>query len=111
MKNVVKQLIRSWLIDRRSRYRDEFLFAIDMLIPAPFIVGRGNVLHLRGWCFHARQRIKWLEVVANGASFPVRARNFARPDVWKHFYPDPRCRRYSYYCGFLVTVPLSSCLA
>lgn len=85
----------------------ELHYAIDIIEPVPCSVGLGNVLHLRGWCLHPRQRVRRLALVVNNQAQRVTEYGLKRPDVWQAFRGHTRHPRQAYYCGFRVTVPLA----
>lgn len=61
---------------------DELLWRIDADLSEPFAIGRGNVFHLGGWCYHPRKRIKKLSVLVDGAPHRVVNHSLATPDVF-----------------------------
>ncbi|HEY9283751.1 MAG TPA: glycosyltransferase [Pyrinomonadaceae bacterium] len=60
----------------------ELRWGIDADLSEPFAVGRGNLFHLSGWCYHPRKRIKKLSVLVDGAAHHVVNHSLATPDVF-----------------------------
>jgi len=59
----------------------ELQLRIESDLPREIAVGRGNLLLLHGWCFHARRPIRHLEVMLDGDAQPLLAHGSPRPDV------------------------------
>jgi glycosyltransferase involved in cell wall biosynthesis len=49
----------------------ELIWEIEQNIAEPFIVGKGGVLYLSGWCYHRHRRIKQLSVLVDDVSHPI----------------------------------------
>jgi glycosyltransferase involved in cell wall biosynthesis len=60
----------------------QLLWKIDADLSEPFAVGKGNLFHLSGWCYHPRKRIKKLFVLVDGAPRRVANHSLATPDVF-----------------------------
>lgn len=94
-----------------TELEDDLLFCVDTEIPNPFVVGRGNALHLAGWCFHPRQRLRELEVLIDGRAHPATTWSAPRLDVFRHFSSRAEFGWRSYYSGFWATAPINECPA
>ncbi len=77
-------------------------------LPSVVRVGKGTALVLHGACYHPIERIKRLEVVANGVGVPAKLSHLYRPDVFQAEHPqhDPQGR--SLASGFCALVPIQS---
>ncbi len=75
-------------------------FAIESELPAELEIGRGNVLVIYGWCFHARHRIGRLELLLDGRPQPLIAHGMPRPDVLHDLTDAPRAPERIYQSGF-----------
>jgi glycosyltransferase involved in cell wall biosynthesis len=83
----------------------ELKVGIETDLSRPMVVGRGNFLVLRGWCFSPRRRIRALEVLVDGTSHPVSQFGHTRRDVLgEHAARDPLGM--SLQSGFVAMVPL-----
>ena len=60
----------------------QLLWKIDADLSEPFAVGKGNLFYLSGWCYHPREKIKELFVLADGAPHRVVNHSLATPDVF-----------------------------
>ncbi len=95
------------LTQASRKISNSFLFNLDTLLPEELVIGKGNALYLSGWCFHTIKKIKRLEIIFNGASYPVKRFRLARRDVMDAYFPnlDPKGR--SYRSGFwtILAIP------
>jgi glycosyltransferase involved in cell wall biosynthesis len=78
-------------------------------LPKERRVGRGNVLHLTGWCFHTELPITAQELIVDGCAIPVCVRTLKRPDVHQQCFPRIDRHGYSLSSGFSVLVPVPEC--
>ena len=86
---------------------EDLRWAIDTPIPDAFAVGRGNILVLRGWCFHRRKKIAQIQVLVNDEPHPVNAIHLPRWDVYATFFPGQDPNGHSLRSGFTAFVPFT----
>ena len=79
---------------------------VECRIPETICIGKGNALYLRGWCYHATQRISRLEIVAGTISGPVKVYGAVRPDVFSLHHPSFDPLGYSFRSGFWGTLAI-----
>lgn len=85
---------------------DDFFCAFDTDFEKPFIIGLGNALFLKGWCYHATERIKKLFVLVNEMSYPVTNFSIMRPDILQAHFNVYDFTGNSLQSGFWLIVPL-----
>ncbi len=84
---------------------EELVSFLETDLSRPFAVGRGAVLHLLGWCYHPRRRIRQLWVMLGGTAHPAR-HGLGRPDVLWDMAPRADAAGYSIESGFWAMVPM-----
>ena len=84
--------------------------SIESDLPAQVVVGRGNLLMVHGWCFHARLPIRRLELLVGGEPQPLLAEGTARADIARRL-PGSLGRRNAGHSGFLGLAALREGLA
>jgi SAM-dependent methyltransferase/glycosyltransferase involved in cell wall biosynthesis len=78
---------------------------VDVDLSQPFVVGRGNLLYLSGWCFHTQKRIKQLSVMVDGVARQVFNHSLAEEEAFKeHSQPFDHAGN-SLSSGFWTTIP------
>jgi glycosyltransferase involved in cell wall biosynthesis len=77
-------------------------------LPTTWQVGKGNLLHLTGSCYHPESSVSKLELAINGASIPATVTMMRRPDVFQADYPEFDPRGHSLYSGFCALLPVPS---
>ncbi|MEK6277758.1 MAG: glycosyltransferase [Actinomycetota bacterium] len=75
-------------------------------VPESVAVGRGALLLVHGWCFHARRRVRRLHIVAGGERHRPIAEGMPRADVLHRLAPSLERRDNAYRSGFWALVPL-----
>jgi glycosyltransferase involved in cell wall biosynthesis len=80
----------------------DLVATLEYSLPASLPVGRGTAVFCFGTCFHRRERIVAVELVADGVRRPVAAAGMPRPDV----YAAQRGR--SFRSGFWATLPIAA---
>jgi glycosyltransferase involved in cell wall biosynthesis len=79
----------------------ELALRLESPLPRSLPAGRAAALFCSGWCFHPRERIAGLALVAGGARHALSAHGMPRPDVHAD-RPGP----HSFRSGFWGTVTL-----
>lgn len=79
---------------------------LDTALPPVLPVGKGTVLCLTGWCYHATRKILQLTIRANDSEYPVKAYGLYRPDVFRAQNTTEDPHGLSQASGFWVLVPL-----
>jgi glycosyltransferase involved in cell wall biosynthesis len=87
---------------------DKFLFGIENDLEKSFIVGKGNVFLLAGWCYHTAGRTKKLYVLVDGSPRPVPNFGLVRSDIFGQQYGDPDFNGKDLMNGFWVTIPFAA---
>jgi hypothetical protein len=83
-----------------------FRHSLDVPLPEELFVGRGAVVHLRGWCYSPEARMKRLEIVAGGVVAPVPNHSWARADVFAEHCPASDLSGNSLLSGFEAFLPI-----
>jgi glycosyltransferase involved in cell wall biosynthesis len=110
LRGVIHKLRRKWaLLFNRGPYislGQDLRVRLDHL-PQDWVIGKGNVCHLTGWCYHPRSDIAHLAIVVDGIAFPVNVGKLSRPEALAFAGPehDPDDRRVR--SGFYALVPVS----
>ena len=86
---------------------EDLHWAIDTPIPDKFVVGRGNVLVLSGWCFHRQKKIAHIHVLVNDELHPANVIHMPRWDVYATFFPGRDPNGHSLRSGFTAFVPFT----
>lgn len=81
------------------------IWEIEQNLNEPFIVGKGSVLYLSGWCYHPRRPIKRLSVLVDGAAHPVINHSMGDVDVLMRQAPDKDSTGNSLTSGFWTALP------
>jgi len=87
------------------------LFHLDFDFDQPFVVGRGNVLYLSGWCFHTRAALRRLSLSVDGRSYRISDHGLPRPDVVHETTAAGYPSAYSATSGFRVQIPFAEITA
>ena len=83
----------------------QFAFGLDTDISEPQYVGKGIVLHVRGWCYSSFGPLRRLELLEGSRVVPVPNHSSARPDVFAHECPVNDHSGYSLLSGFDAFLP------
>ena len=83
----------------------ELRFEIESELPEQLAIGRGNLLPVRGWCFHQHAPVRRLELLVDGAPQPLLAQGMPRPDVIHGVAEAPQS---AYRSGFWGLLKLSA---
>ena len=89
---LIRALVRSQMkrtLRIKGRFRksptvageQQLCWKINTDLSQPFVVGRGNLFYLRGWCFHSVKRSKRLSVVVDGVPHQVFNHSLAEPEA------------------------------
>jgi glycosyltransferase involved in cell wall biosynthesis len=84
----------------------ELHLRVESELPREIAVGRGNLLLLHGWCFHALCPTRRLEVEIDGEAQPLTAQGMPRPDVAARVGDSIGGRENAYRSGFWGLVKL-----
>lgn len=84
---------------------DRLVCGIDADLSKPLVVGKGNVLYLRGWCYHPTRTIRRLEALVAGERHRMANHSMARPDVLNDQAPRSDRTGNSLCSGFWGLVP------
>jgi glycosyltransferase involved in cell wall biosynthesis len=84
--------------------KDSLIWKLDQDLSAPFVVGRGGALYLSGWCYHARQRVKRLSVVAGGHAHRVVNHSLGSPELFSGLPAGGDADGRSLTAGFWTTL-------
>jgi len=103
-----KQKIDSTQLAKQTANKDQIFYAIDTNLPQPFDVGKGNVLHLEGWCYHPDQCIKKLKFLVDGISHEAANHSLPRPEIMQALAEKKDCIENSLNSGFYVDIPFSA---
>jgi glycosyltransferase involved in cell wall biosynthesis len=79
----------------------ELRFEIESDLPEELAIGRGNLLPIRGWCFHEQTPVRRLELIVGGAPQPLLAQGMPRPDVAHGVAETPETAYRSGFWGLL----------
>lgn len=82
------------------------VFSFDMDLTEPLVVGRGNVLHLSGWCFNTAKALKSLMVLIDDQVYPVIHHSFPRPDIVEVMRGTSNESMFNLNSGFWVDIPI-----
>ncbi len=107
LRKIGRRLMRRWQTTAEPPAQDLRVGADDL--PRQWVVGKGNVLPLTGWCYHPDSRVTGLEVIANGTAWPVSVRSMTRIEVFHRDFPDRDPRGHSRHSGFAVMIPVAEC--
>lgn len=91
-----------------GKYQAHFAQHLDTPLPDELFVGKGTMLHLKGWCYSSNGSIQSLEVVAGDQVIPIPNHSWARADVFAEQFPDSDKSGYSLLSGFEGFLPFSS---
>ena len=80
----------------------------DTLLPRELYLGKGTVLHLRGWCYSQDARLQSLAVLVGDAVTPVSHHSWGRTDVFLEQCPAHDRSGNSLLSGFECTMPFTS---
>ncbi len=85
-----------------------FAYGLDTRIPERLFVGKGVVLHLKGWCYAASSELNLLEIRYGGRSLSVANHSWPRADIFTQECPwnDPSGN--SLLSGFEVFLPFDT---
>lgn len=87
--------------------RGELLFHVETDLSKPFVIGEGNALYLRGWCYHTTQRIQRLYILIDDTEYRVFNHSFVRDDIFREHSGTHDPKGYSMNSGFWVIIPFS----
>jgi glycosyltransferase involved in cell wall biosynthesis len=85
----------------------ELLFHVETDLSKPFVIGEGNALYLRGWCYHTTQRIQRLYILIDDTEYRVFNHSFVRDDIFREYSGSHDPNRHSMHSGFWVIIPFS----
>jgi ubiquinone/menaquinone biosynthesis C-methylase UbiE/glycosyltransferase involved in cell wall biosynthesis len=57
-------------------------WSIDTDLSQPLGIGKGNVLYLKGWCYHPDDELSTLDIVVNGVANPVSNHSLCEPRIF-----------------------------
>ena len=80
----------------------------DALLPGKLYLGKGTVLHLRGWCYSQDARLQSLAVLVGNAVTPVSHHSWGRTDVFLEQCPAHDRSGNSLLSGFECTMSFPS---
>ena len=80
----------------------------DTLLPRELYLGKGTVLHLRGWCYSQDARLQSLAVLVGDAVTPVSHHSWGRTDVFLEQCPAHDRSGNSLLSGFECTMSFTS---
>jgi glycosyltransferase involved in cell wall biosynthesis len=86
----------------------EFCCTIETDLSKPLIIGEGNALYLRGWCFHSTKRIKRLYAIVDNDKHRIFNHSFIREDISREQAGEPVPYRHSLNSGFWGVIPFHS---
>ena len=69
--------------------------------------GRGSLLMVHGWCFHAREHVRNLRIELGGKSHPLIAQGMPRADVVNNLPPSIGDSNSAFRSGFWGLVPIT----
>ncbi len=84
-----------------------FICGIESDFSQPLIVGKGNVFHLTGWCYHTVHKVKRLNVLADMTQLRIHNFCLARPDVLAEQCRETDSSGNSLNSGFWGLIPFS----
>ncbi|MEK6684062.1 MAG: glycosyltransferase [Nitrospirota bacterium] len=93
------------MIGNNRPIESRLIFSIENDLTRTFIIGRGNIIPLRGWCYHPARKILALSVMVNDEEYPVRNFGLARRDVFEDQYDKFDPNGYSLNSGFWRMIP------
>jgi glycosyltransferase involved in cell wall biosynthesis len=94
------------LTKKKTEQADKkFLFHIETDLSKPFVIGAGNALYLRGWCYHTLHKIKRLFILADSAEHQVFNHSFVRYDIFNEHTKTLDPKGHSLHSGFWVVLP------
>ncbi|MBI5640864.1 MAG: glycosyltransferase [Nitrospirae bacterium] len=84
-----------------------FICGIETDLSQPVIVGKGNVLHLSGWCYHTTLNIKRVYILVDGIPQRIHNIGMARVDVLADQCREVDRNGNSLNSGFWSLIPFS----
>lgn len=57
-------------------------WSIETDLSQPLVVGKGNVLYLKGWCYHPASELKTLSILMDGAPHPIFNHSLCEPGMF-----------------------------
>ena len=57
-------------------------WSIDTDLSQPLVVGKGNILYLKGWCYHPDSELSALDIVVDGVANPVSNHSLCEPRIF-----------------------------
>jgi glycosyltransferase involved in cell wall biosynthesis len=101
---VVKTLPK---IDLRLTSENGLHWELETPLPEALLLGGGNGLLLRGWCFHESQPIAGLGIRLLDREYPVQVHSDFREDVKARFAPEEKIAAYAAQSGFWAFLSLA----
>jgi glycosyltransferase involved in cell wall biosynthesis len=83
------------------------VYHIETDLSEPFIIGTGNALYFRGWCYHTEERISKLSILSNEREYAVKNFALVRYDVFSEQFQKVESVGNSINSGFWVVIPFS----
>jgi len=70
---------------------DGLQWSLETALPQALIIGKGNFLYLKGWCYHPRREINGLSVLVDGAPRRIVNHSMGEPEILREQAPlnDP----------------------
>jgi ubiquinone/menaquinone biosynthesis C-methylase UbiE/glycosyltransferase involved in cell wall biosynthesis len=62
--------------------KSKLQWSIDTDLSQPLVVGKGNVLYLKGWCYHPDGELSALDIVVDGVANPVSNHSLCEPRMF-----------------------------
>ncbi|TNF54193.1 glycosyltransferase, partial [bacterium] len=87
--------------------RGEFLCHVETDLSKPFVIGEGNALYLRGWCYHTTERIQKLYILVDDSEYRVYNHSYIRDDIFREHSGTHDPKGHSMHSGFWVIIPFS----
>lgn len=85
--------------------KTHFAYGLDTALPDELYVGKGAVLHVRGWCYSSEGAIRSLEMLAGNRAMPISNHSWARTEVFADQCPEVDKSGYSLLSGFEGFLP------
>ena len=82
-------------------------FGLDEPLPDQILVGKGEILPLRGWCYSVNGPLRTLEVVAGGTVTAVPNHSWGRTDIFAEQCPTLDQSGNSLLSGFHAFIPFA----
>lgn len=87
--------------------QEHLAFGLDALLPVELLIGKGAVLHVRGWCYSSAGPVRRLEILAGPRVIPIANHSWARTDVFAEHCPGHDPNGHSLLSGFESFLPFS----